>query len=126
MTWELKWQELKNDSYKKIGLYVIIIVSIVCLITYSISPGKEYVNNIIREMVEANQKTIQKNYEENIKQKNKEIKELQDQIDQSAAAQADLQTRINKVEKEMYGKKLPKTPTELRDRFTALGFKPTR
>lgn len=123
MFWNIV-SKIKEMGTKKFLIYLSIFITAIVLISFSLSFGNSYATKMISDLVKQNMNTIQENYDSQMKNKDKEIKELQEQIDDSIARQNDLQSKINKVEKDIYGKKIPATSQELRDRFSAVGFTP--
>lgn len=67
---------------------------------------------------------LEKDFNEKIKGKNTEIKDLQNRLKVSEQKYAVITKRYTDLKKERENVKPPQTNEELRDRFTALGYPP--
>ena len=127
-------QEVKSSSFIsnflsqfKIPIILITIglISIICLVYAFNSFGKNYVVGIIQDLVKQESALIDKNYKDQMKIKDDQIKEIQNKLSVSEQLTDDLKKRVGNVENKIKNRKPPVTSTELRDRFNSIGYKPT-
>lgn len=111
--------------YKKpIFIVFLIILSFILLIYAFNSYGKNYVVDIINTLIKSQIEMIDQNYNTQIKIRDDQIRDLQERISASEKISANIKKRVNDVELRIKERKEPVTSNELRDRSTALGFKP--
>ena len=112
-------------KYKKpIFLILLGVVSVVLLVMAFNSYGKDYVTEIINNLVKSQMETIDQNYETQMKNLEDQNKNIQKRLSASEKISADIKKRVNDVEIKIRERKAPVTSSELRDRSNALGFKP--
>lgn len=113
-----------NQYKKPLFLILLGIVSIVLLVYAFNSCGKDYVTEIINNLVKSQMETIDQNYNTQLKIRDDQLQNLQRRLSASEKISADIKKRVNDVEIKIQERKAPVTSSELRDRSNALGFKP--
>ena len=113
-----------NQYKKPLFLILLGIVSVVLLVYAFNSYGKDYVTEIINNLVKSQMETIDQNYQTQLKIRDDQLQNLQRRLSASEKISADIKKRVNDVEIKIKERKAPVTSSELRDRSNALGFKP--
>jgi exopolysaccharide biosynthesis protein len=113
-----------NQYKKPLFLILLGIVSVVLLVYAFNSYGKDYVTEIINNLVKSQMETIDQNYNNQLKIRDDQLQNLQRRLSASEKISADIKKRVNDVEIKIKERKAPVTSSELRDRSSALGFKP--
>ena len=123
---KIKEQSLSILSQYKKPLFIISlgVVSIILLVIAFNSYGKDYVVEIINNFVKEQMEIIDSNYAEQLKTRDNQIQNLQKRLTDSEKTYTDLKKRVGDVEINISNRKVPTTPTELRDRFDKLSYKP--
>lgn len=112
-------------QYKKpILLILLAIVSVILLVISFNSYGKDYVTEIINNLVKSQMEAIDQNYNNQMQIRDDQLQNLQKRLSASEKISADIKKRVNDVEIKIKERKAPVTSSELRDRSTQLGFKP--
>ena len=120
-SWVLR---ILNQYKKPLFLILLGIVSVVLLVYAFNSYGKDYVTEIINNLVKSQMETIDQNYNNQLKIRDDQLQNLQRRLSASEKISADIKKRVNDVEIKIKERKAPVTSSELRDRSSALGFKP--
>ena len=121
----MSWiSELSNQYKKPLILIFIGIFSIMALIMAFKSYGKDYVTEIINNLVKEQVKIIDTRYAEEIKARADQIQILQNKLLDSEKIYTDLKKRVGNVEQKIKDRKLPVSGVDLRDRFNQLDYKP--
>jgi hypothetical protein len=111
-------------EYKKpIFLILIGIGSIIALIISFNSYGKDYITVIISDLVKNQIEVIDKQYTEELKSRDTQIKNLHSRLSTSEKTYADIKKRVEDVATRINERKAPETSKDLRDRFNNLGYK---
>jgi hypothetical protein len=113
-----------NQYKKPVIIFVIGLVSIFCIIFAFNSFGKDYVTEIIQDLVKGHMKLIEEQYAEEMKVRDAQINNLQNRLSNSEKTYANLKKRVGDVETKIKERKPPATSGELRDRFNQLDYKP--
>ncbi len=113
-----------NQYKKPLFLILLGIVSVVLLVYAFNSYGKDYVTEIINNLVKSQMETIDQNYNAQLKIRDDQLQNLQRRLSVSEKISADIKKRVNDVEIKIKERKAPVTSSELRDRSNQLGFKP--
>jgi len=113
-----------NQYKKPLFLIGVGIISIVLLVWAFNSYGKDYVTEIISDLVKSQMETIEQNYTNEMKTRDAQILNFQKRLSASEKISADIKKRLGDVEINIKNRKAPVTSGELRDRSNQLGFKP--
>jgi len=121
----MSWISESLNQYKKpLILIFIAIFSILALTIAFKSYGKDYVTEIINNLVKEQVKIIDTRYAEEIKARADQIQILQNKLLDSEKIYTDLKKRVGNVEQKIKDRKLPVSGVDLRDRFNQLDYKP--
>jgi hypothetical protein len=121
MTWTFNFL----SQYKKpLFLIVLGIVSIILLVISFNSYGKDYVVEIINDLVKTQIRTIEDTFAAEIKTRDDQLQNLQKRLSLSEKTYSDLRKRVGDIEIEIKNRKPPVTTSELRDRLDKLDLKP--
>jgi len=120
-----RWFVILWEEYKKpLTMIAIGVICIICLILAFSSFGKNYVVEIINDLVKQQVETIEQNYLQNMQVRDEQIQNLQKKLSASEKTYNDLKKRVGNVEKRIKERKLPATAVELKDRLNQLGYPP--
>ena len=108
-----------------IAVVVVGILSVVCLVIAFNSFGKNYVSEIIDDLVQNQIQKIEKNYKDELEKRDIMIKDLNSRITKSEQTFNKLNKRVDNVEKRIKNRKPPVNSGDLRDRFNNAGYPPT-
>jgi len=112
-------------QYKNLLFLILLGIISVGLLVYAFnSSGKDYVTEIINNLVKSQMETIDQNYNAQLKIRDDQLQNLQRRLSASEKISADMKKRVNDVEIKIKERKAPVTSSDLRDRSNALGFKP--
>lgn len=119
------WFVILLGAYKKPLLIIGIgVVCVVCLGLAFNSFGKNYVVEIINDLVKQQVEVIEQNYLQSMQARDEQIQNLQKRLSNSEKTYANLKKRVGDVETKIKERKPPATSGELRDRFNQLDYKP--
>ena len=113
-------------KYKSQLIILGIAILILIVITAVGSFGNNYVNDIIRTAVKDSETRIMKNYKDELDKRDKLIEDLNGRLVESEKKYADIETEIGKVKNARKKIKMPQNTQELRDRFTSIGYSPSK
>lgn len=112
-------------QYKRpLFLILLGIISVVLLVYVFNSIGKNYITEIINNLIKSQTEVIDQNYKAQLKIRDNQLQNLQRRLSASEKISADIKKRVNDVEIKIKERKAPATSDELRNRSSALGFKP--
>ncbi|HQM07697.1 MAG TPA: hypothetical protein PLR97_07880, partial [Bacilli bacterium] len=86
--------------------------------------GKNYVVEIINDLVKQQVEVIEQNYLQSMQARDEQIQNLQKRLSASEKTYNDLKKRVGNVEKRIEERKPPATAVELKDRLNQLGYPP--
>ena len=113
------------SKYKKpLSLIFIGVISVIVIVLAFNSYGKDYVTGIINDLIAKQFEAIDMNYKVEMEKRDNQIKELQDKLLTSEQTYANIKKRVKDVETKVGERKAPTNPTDLRNRFNQLDFKP--
>ena len=119
------WFVILLGAYKKPLLIIGIgVVCVVCLGLAFNSFGKNYVVEIINDLVKQQGEIIEQNYLQSMQARDEQIQNLQKRLSASEKTYNDLKKRVGNVEKRIEERKPPATAVELKDRLNQLGYPP--
>ena len=119
------WFVILLGAYKKPLLIIGIgVVCVVCLSLAFNSFGKNYVVEIINDLVKQQVEVIEQNYLQSMQARDEQIQNLQKRLSASEKTYNDLKKRVGNVEKRIEERKPPATAVELKDRLNQLGYPP--
>lgn len=119
------WFMILFDEYKKPLLIVVVGgVCIICLVLAFNSFGKNYVVEIINNLVKQQIEVIEQNYLQSMQARDEQIQNLQKRLSVSEKTYNDLKKRVGNVEKRIEERTPPATAVELKDRLNQLGYSP--
>jgi len=113
-----------NQYKKPIIIVTIGLISIICIVFAFKSYGKDYVTEIIRDLVNKQIELIEQKYLDEMKIRDDQINNLQNRLSASEKTYTNLKKRVGDVENKIKERKPPATSGELRDRFNQLDYKP--
>jgi uncharacterized protein YlxW (UPF0749 family) len=119
------WFVILLGEYKKpLSIIIIGIVCVICLVLAFNSFGKNYVTEIINDLIKQQVELIEQNYLQSMEARDKQVQELQKRLLTSEKTYNDLKKRVGNVEKRIEERKPPATAAELKDRLNQLGYPP--
>lgn len=120
-----------NINYKDLwGIYkkqIVLIVggiALIIIIAFTFLSSKDYVTELIGDMVEQHTEQIMKDYNQRLKNAETKIKESKEQIEITDKNLAKLKKQREELEHEINAIEKPKTAKEISKRFDNLGYHP--
>ena len=120
-----------NLNYKDLwGVYkkqIVLIaggIVLIIIIAFTFLSGKNYVTDLIGDMVEQHTEQIMKDYNQRLKDAETKIKESKEQIEITDKNLAKLKKQREELEHEINAIEKPKTANEISKRLDKLGYHP--